>query len=269
MRIDARQAHWLELARIDARRRGHEATQPEHLMIVGIQAPYLADAVRARGLDPSELHERVEACLVSRPTIGGYRDGSDAPLSPRLRVVIERARVWRWLPILAKMTLLDALFLERSISTSVFELTRGNDYRYVVERARALAIVRGHNVVGVEHVFRALLDLSSFVDAIDRARGDVERLRAAVAEVTKATVADDLSRGPQLEPAIDRVIAGARVMARTYAPTLPTIRQFCLQLAVAEESSRFWRAGGIEASDFVRAVHLPEKKRRAERDLLR
>jgi hypothetical protein len=47
------------------------------------------------------------------------------------------------------------------------------------------------------------------------------------------------------------------------SPARPTIRQLCLQVAVARECGSLWEATGIEASAFVRAVHLPDANRAA------
>lgn len=248
----------IDLARIDARRRRHDSTEPEHLLAVALESQDIAQAVRARGLDPMELRDRLESRLTTRPAVGGYRDGSDSPLSTSLTRVVGRLKQRRWVPFIAKMTILDALLLEPSIAELVFELRRGNDYRYVVERARARAVLSGHDGVGVEHIFSALLDVRSFVDTVRRAEGDADRLRTTVDGVLDTErPKSDLRRAPPIEPVVQRMISARDVTALPSGETLVTIRMLCLQLARQDESERFWTAAGIRGSDFVRAVHLP------------
>jgi ATP-dependent Clp protease ATP-binding subunit ClpA len=248
----------IDLARIDARRRRHDSTEPEHLLAVALESQDIAQAVRARGLDPVELRDRLESRFTTRPAVGGYRDGSDSPLSTSLTRVVGRLKERRWVPFIAKMTILDALLLEPSIAELVFELRRGNDYRYVVERARARAVLSRHDGVGVEHVFSALLDVRSFVDTVRRAEGDADRLRATVDGVLDTErPKSDLRRAPPIDPAVQRMISARDVTALPSGTTVATIRMLCLQLARQDESERFWTAAGIHGSDFVRAVHLP------------
>ena len=248
----------IDLAHIDARRRRHDSTEPEHLLAVALESQDIAQAVRARGLDPVELRDRIESRFTTRPAVGGYRDGSDSPLSTSLTRVVGRLKERRWVPFIARISILEALLLEPSIAELVFELRRGNDYRYVVERARARAVLSGHEGVGVEHIFSALLDVRTFVDTVRRAGGDADRLRTTVdGALDTERPKSDLRRAPPIEPAVQRMISARDVTAPASGTTVATIRMLCLQLARQDESERFWIAAGIRGSDFVRAVHLP------------
>jgi ATP-dependent Clp protease ATP-binding subunit ClpA len=254
---------WVELARIEARRRRHEAVEPEHFALVCVGDASFAAAVTERGIDPTELRERLEGALTARPTVGGYRDASDAPISPELQRVIERARPRGWLPLAKPLSAHDSLSIETSIAALVFDLRRGNDHRHILERARALAVIHGHALVTVQHVLRTLLDLRSFVEAIERAYGDVAPLRAARLQTLDGMTGHAEPRAPLLDPAMKAVVGAAQMMARSYGPAPASVRQFCLQLAVAPDCERYWPIAGIEASDFVRAVHLPDARPRA------
>ena len=253
----------LDLARIEARRRRHEAVEPAHFAFVVLHESSVAEVLRQRGIDPTELRERLEGALAARTVVGGYRDGSDAPLSPALERVVDRLGRRRWLPFGKSLGLDESLLLEPSIAALAFELRRGNDYRHIIERARALAVVRRHGVVSVEHAFRALLDLRSFVDALQRAEGDLDRVRAVVAQRLDAVESHVEPRAPALDQPMTAVVEGAHFMARSYGPAPPTIRQFCLQLAIAGECAPLWEAAGTDASAFARAVHLPDSNRGA------
>lgn len=259
----------IDLAGIDARCRHHDAAEPEHLLGVVIELQQVADALREQGLDPLELRDRLDARFTAMPSIGGYRDGSAAPLSEALARVAKRLD-GPWRPFTPKTSVLDALLLEPSIAALVFELRRGNDYRHILARAFALAVMSGHACTTIGHVFRVLLDLRSFADAVHRAAGDTELLRATVDEALSAAQPMLATTGaPAPEPAVQAVVARAKAMARRSATTAATVRQFCLELARHDDSARFWSAAGIEASAFVRAVHLPDQEAMRARDLLR
>ena len=246
----------LDLARIDARRRQHESTEPEHLLAVILELEEIASALAERGLDPAELRERVEARLTARPAVGGYRDGVDAPLSTALERVAKHVAARPWIPFGRKPTVIDALLLDPTIAGLVFELRRGNDYRYVVERARALAVMFGHGRVEIVHVFRVLLDLRSFVDTIDRAGGNARDLLTAV-EAALASGREERATGaPRLDAPVQELLPLGAPDERSVTGRM-SIRQLCLALAFKEEAMLLWCTAGIEPSDFIRAVHQP------------
>jgi hypothetical protein len=113
------------------------------------------------------------------------------------------------------------------------------------------------------------LDLRSFIDAIEQAGGDINELRRATDDALAATTAKSAGAVARIEPALQNVISETFMMARRSGGSTPTIRQLCLQLAACDEAERFWRAAGIAASDFVRAVHVPDQKALRARDPLR
>jgi hypothetical protein len=86
----------IDLARIDARRRRHDSTEPEHLLAVVLESPDIAQAVRARGPGSSGTRDRLESRFTMRRAVGGYRYGSDLPLSTTLTRVVGRLKERRW-----------------------------------------------------------------------------------------------------------------------------------------------------------------------------
>src|SRR4051794_37804070 len=109
--MDANLTERIQLARIEARRRGHAEVLPEHLLAVIIDAADAVRALRARGIDPTELRERLEARLSGLPAPGGYRDRVDAsltPLAPAIDRVVRRLTTRRWLSLSARVTCADA-----------------------------------------------------------------------------------------------------------------------------------------------------------------
>jgi ATP-dependent Clp protease ATP-binding subunit ClpA len=259
--MDARLGQRLALAQIEARRRGHPGVEPEHLLAVIIDTPEVTEALRQRGLDPLELRERLDAHLSAEPTRGGYRDANELPTSPSLHRATERlaGRRWRWLG--ARVSYVDALMLEPSVAALVFALRRGNDHRHILERAVALAVMSAHASVGLEHAFRALVDLRSFVDTLERAGGNVAGLEGALdtalARHAPSASASASHGPPPIGPVLRRVIAAATDMAKRSGAPLASVRQLCLELARQEEAEPLWAAAGIDHSAFVRAVHLP------------
>jgi len=260
--MDAVLTQRIELARIEARRRGHHAVEPEHLLAAIVDAAEVSRALRGRGLDPIELRERVEARLSAEPALAGYRDGNQVALSPALERIIESLSARRWLGLGAPITYVDALLPEPSIATLVFGLRRGNDHRHILERAAALAVISAHASVGIAHVFRVLLDLRSFVETLERAEADLERLRetidAALAALAKSLTPSQVAR---IDPVVRRVVSSVSPSSRRSGAPIATVRQLCLALARQEEAEPFWTAAGIECSAFVRAVHIPDAPR--------
>ncbi len=251
----------VELARIEARRRRHETVDTEHFAFVALENSDVAAAIRERGIDPAELRERVDGALTARSSVGGYRDGSVAEVSPELRRLLDGDRRRRWTPFRKALPFDQVLLDQPSIASLVFELRGGNDFRYVIERARALAVVKKHSAVAVVHALRALVDLRSFVAAVERAEGDVARLASALDEALLALPPASDHRPPTLDPSLQAVVDAAKTMASTYGAAPPTIRQLCLQLAVAAPAAPFWDASRTTAAEFVRAVHLPDSTR--------
>lgn len=249
----------LELAHVEARRRGHSAIEPEHLLVAIIDAPEVAERLRQRGLDPLELRERLVARLSAEPVVGGYRDASALPTSPALERVVERLskRRWRWLG--PHTPYLDALMPEPSVAELVFNLRRGNDHRHILERAVALAVLSSHPSVGLEHAFRALVDLRSFVETFERASGDLAAFRDAIDAALAAQPRSPLpaSAPPPLGPALRRVVDTSVEMAKRTGGTTASVRQLCLELSRQDEAAPLWSAAGIDHSAFVRAIHLP------------
>jgi ATP-dependent Clp protease ATP-binding subunit ClpA len=246
----------LDLARVYARRRQHDSTEPEHLLAVVLEIEEIASALAERGLDPVELRERVEARLAARPAVGGYRDGVDAPLSMGLERVAKHVAASRWIPFARKPTIIDALLLEPAIAALVFELRRGNDYRYVVERARALALMSEHARVEIVHVFRVLLDLRSFIDTIERAGGNTRDLLTAVEATLASGREKRATSAPRLDAPVQELLPLGTPNERSVTGRM-SIRQLCLALASKEEAMLLWCTAGIEPSDFIRAVHQP------------
>lgn len=249
----------IDLARIEARRRHHEHTAIEHLLSVVLDVGPLAQSLRERGIDPTELHERLEVSFATRPVVGGYRDASPPPLAAAVEAVVARHRGQRgWLPFVAKRSIVDALLLEPAVATLVFELRRGNDHRYVLERARALAIMRGQQTIGLAHLFRALLDLPSFVRTLEQGGGDAQRLRADVDAVLDEQAS---APGPESSRAVSPRFARAGLSIPMQGLCMGgegvSIRELCLELTRDENAERFWTASGTSAAEFFRAVYVP------------
>jgi ATP-dependent Clp protease ATP-binding subunit ClpA len=245
--VDDELTRLLDLARIEARTRRHDCTETEHFLAVALQVETVATALAERGLDPAELLERVALRLEARVSVGGYRDMSSPPTTAALEGLVARARKPRpWFALATKSTLLDVLLREPSVASLVFELRRGNDHRYVIERARALAIMGGHAAVGLAHVFRALLDLPSFLRTLDNAGGRADRLRAVV-DAQLEEQGSDSTPGLLTE----------EVASLCVAKNVVSIRELCLDLTREEAAERFWIASGITPADFIRALHVP------------
>ena len=255
-------AQRIELARIEARRRRHPAAEPLHLLAAVLETAEFARALRERGIDPLELREKLDAQLAASDSLGGYRDGSDTPLAPALARVLERLARRRWRLLGARTTCVEALLPEPSVAALVFALRRGNDSRHVIERATALAVMSAHASVGIEHAFRVLLDLRSFVETLERAEGNLARLRETVDATLSRSIPSRSQPGmPPLGPVMRRVVSSAKEMARRTGVSATTVRQLCLDLAHQEEAEPFWTAAGIEHSAFVRAIHIPDGPR--------
>lgn len=120
--MDALLTQRIELARIEARRRHHLAVERVHLLAAILETPEVTAALRGRGIDPTELRDRLDAQLGAQDSLGGYRDGTDTPLSPALERVIERLAARRWHLLGARTTCVGALLPEPSIAARVFEL---------------------------------------------------------------------------------------------------------------------------------------------------
>jgi ATP-dependent Clp protease ATP-binding subunit ClpA len=213
--MEADLASQLDRARIEARRRRHDAALPEHLLVAVIEDTQPDAQLRHIGIDPSELRERLGARLDTLREIGGYRDGSEVPISADLTRVIDRVDVRGWRRFHSNQTVVDALLLEPAIASLVFELRRGNDHRHVVHRARALAIISGHASVELEHFFQVFLDLRSFAETVARAGGDVDKLRYVVDDAVAEHPRGPPSRDPPvLARAVREVIASAEASSR-------------------------------------------------------
>ena len=145
--MDGHLARQIDRARIDARRRRHDAVAPEHFLGVVIDEPRVASALRDRGLDPLELRDRLDARFAEIPAIGGYRDGGDVPLSPALERVVARVDARGWLDRITRKSALGALLVEPAVAALVIALRRGNDYRHILE---ASAFVRAVHVPDAE-----------------------------------------------------------------------------------------------------------------------
>ena len=95
--MGAELAQRIALAHIEARRRRHDATSPEHLLAVVLGSPEVVHSLHEHSLDPDELRDRLEGRLSEVPAIGGYRDGEEPPRSASLARVLTRLerRDWR------------------------------------------------------------------------------------------------------------------------------------------------------------------------------
>jgi ATP-dependent Clp protease ATP-binding subunit ClpA len=252
--MDVETERRVELAKLFAKQRRHLETEPEHLLAVVLDIDEEARALHSRGLDPSELRERTEAAFAARPAIGGYRDGAESAPSPALERTLKRVAGNRWLPFVGKVSMLDALFLEPSVAKLVYALRRGADSRYIVERARALAIVLDHATIGIEHVLRALLDLPSFGETLERANGSVDSLRLFLDRLLSRPPSPG-EGAPVIEIELRRVLFTGRFPDSDTAPM--TIRQLCIGLAREDDCDRFWDAAGVSRARFLRAVYVP------------
>ncbi len=260
--MDALLTQRIQLARIEARRRHHSVVAPWHLLAAVLETPDVTRELRERGIDAIELRERLDAHLATAESLGGYRDGTAAPLAPELERVVTRLATRRWRLLRARTTCVEALLPEPSIAALVFELRRGNDSRHILERAAALAVMSTHASIGIEHVFRVLLDVRSFVETLQRADGNADRLRESVdAVLARSARSPSPSRMPPTGPVIRRVVAAAKEMARRSGAAITTVRQLCLELARQDEAAPYWAAAGIEHSAFVRAIHVPDGPR--------
>jgi ATP-dependent Clp protease ATP-binding subunit ClpA len=254
----------LELARRDARSRRHRATELEHVLSVALGMDEIRRALLERGIDPVELRDRLDVRLTAVPSLGGYRDASDAPLSSALEAIVARLRGGKWRPFRRAPSLVDAALGHPSIARLVVELRRGNDFRHLLERARALAIVQGHELVGIEHMLSVLLDLPSFVETLERAGGDAVRLRAAVDAVLDAARRSDRPDGPRFCASLREALSIGPEGA--YAGATPlSVREACLALTRVEEAVPLWSSGGTLASDVRRAIHIPSEDARRRR----
>lgn len=238
----------LDLARSEARRRRHATTEPEHLLAVVLDVRTEAEALHGRGLDPLELRDRTEARLADLPTASAYRDATDAPPTPAVERILARCTGRLRFLVRRRPMLVEALLLEPAVARLVIELRRGQDHRYIAERARALAIVAGHGLVGLEHVFRAIVDLPSFAATLRRAGGSVDTMRE-YADTTLATPHPPLRDTMRSEPVL------ARLLDTSDGPV--TIRELCIQLAGMDESAPFWEAASVTRAAFLHAIHVP------------
>lgn len=250
--MDAEHTRRLELAALDARRRRHRTTDPEHLLAVVLEIPTEAAVVHARGLDPRELLERTETHFTTLPVASAYRDGFGAPRAATLARVLERMRVRTWIPF-GRVSMLDSLLLEPSICQLVIGLRRGQDSRYVVQRARALAIASSHRLIGLDHVLRALLDLPTFAAMLEQAGANVETLRAYLEDSARPADSDH-RESPTLETPLRRILYAGKFPETDDAPM--TIRQLAIALARTEECDRYWEAAGTSPSSLLHALHV-------------
>lgn len=250
--MDAEHARRLELAHEDARRRRHRTTEPEHLLAVVLAIEGEAERLRARGLDPRELLDRTEAYLTALPVASCYRDVCDAPPAPTLERALRRMRGRGWLPFIGRVPMLESLLLEPSVCRLVIALRCGGDCRYVVERARALAIASSHRTVGLEHVLRALLDVPSFVDVLREAEADVDTLHAYL-ERARQPADSDHRDAPWLDTPLRRVLYAGNLPETDSQPM--TLRQLAIALARTDECDRYWRAAGTSPTSLLHALH--------------
>lgn len=248
MNSDGPHAQLLELARSKARRHRHVTTHPEHLLAVALDVRGEAGAIHERGLDPTELRDQAEARLADLPVVATYRDGADAPISPAVTRALGRCSGTLRFLLRRRPLLVEALLLEPAVAALVVALRRGLDHRYVIERARALAIVGNHELVGLAHVFRALLDLPSFVATLERAGGAPDKL-ATFLSASLADAALGHGDAPRAEETITRLLAMSKGAS--------SIRQLCIHLTSLDESSPFWGAAGVTRAAFLHAVHVP------------
>jgi ATP-dependent Clp protease ATP-binding subunit ClpA len=252
--VDASFHRRIEVAQRDARRRRHRTTDPEHLLAVVLEIRSEAERVHMRGLDPRELLERVEAHFTTLPVASAYRDTCDAPLAPALERVLQRMQGRAWLPFVGRVQMLDSLLLEPSVCQLVIGLRRGQDSRYVVQRARALAIASSHRLLGLDHVLRALLDLPSFAVMLERAGANAERLRSYLEESARPADSDH-REGPSLETPLRRVLYAGKFPEADDTPM--TIRQLAIALAHTDECDRYWEAAGTTPTSLLHALHVP------------
>lgn len=248
--MNAARRERLELAREEARRRQHATTEPEHLLAVSLGFDAVALAVYARGLDPNELRVRLEEALAAMPSRVGYREMVDPMPSPGLQRSLQRTSRW-----FRKASLLEALFQEPGVAAVVWQLRHGEDARYVEERSSALAIVRRHRTVGVEHALRALVDLPSFVATLERAGGNAAALSSALDARLKAQT-EAPTAPPDVDPSFLRLLASAKFPRTDDDPA--TIREVSMALARDWSCEPFWTAAGITPSAFLEAVLVPK-----------
>lgn len=250
--MDAEHRRRFELAQQDARRRRHRTTEPEHLLAVVLEIRSEAEALNRRGLDPNELLERLETHFTTLPVGSCYRDTATAPLAPTLGRVFSRMQGHGWLPF-GRIGMLESLLLEPSVCQLVVGLRRGADCRYVVERARALAIASSHRHIGLDHVLRALCDLPSFVQMLVQAGASVDTLRRYLDETARPADSDH-RHPPSLETPLRRVLYAGKFPETDEAPM--TLRQLAIALARTDECDRFWQAAGTSPSSLLHALHV-------------
>jgi ATP-dependent Clp protease ATP-binding subunit ClpA len=260
MRPATTRASLASRACIEARRRRAAAAEPVHLLAVVLDAPDVTRDLRDLGLDPTELRERLDARLSAEDSLGGYRDANDTALTPALERVLERLETRRWRLLGARTTCVEALLPEPSIAALVFELRRGNDHRHILARASALASMSGHATIGIEHVFRVLLDIRSFAETLERAEGVSAGLRDAVEArlAENAPSANPSGATPPIGARLRRVLSAIESTAQSSGAPAASIRRLCLELARHDDAASLWAAAGIDHAAFVRAVHLPD-----------
>jgi len=173
--LDADLTNLLERAELDARRRRHDAVDPEHLLSVILEEDAVSRALVVRGVDPIELRDSLEAALTSRPITAGFRDAATVSLetSDALDDVLESLDD-------DGVTVLDALFLDRTVARLLLGLRQCSGARHVLERTTALAVVAGDELIRVEHLLQVLLDVVWFEEAVRRTSMSLDTLRAAI-----------------------------------------------------------------------------------------
>jgi ATP-dependent Clp protease ATP-binding subunit ClpA len=254
-------AEMLEGARASARRHRHAVAEPVHALAALVTSPHASRIAIDHGLDPTELAQTTDAALAARDARGGYRDGSEPEISPSLTRVVDRVGSrWRPMPF-------AALSLEPDVAELVLLLRRGGDARYVLERATALAVVRGHREIGLAHCIRVLLDVPSFSEALRRAGSDDLRVRG----VLEATLATEQRNERRLRPSFDGVVSDAMASAARLADAedalFPKIVHFCLALATVDQHGL--AELGVDREALLRTLAAIELESLRARSLLR
>jgi ATP-dependent Clp protease adaptor protein ClpS len=246
-----------------ARRFGHRAVRPEHVLCVLEQR----DGIRWAdyGIERALLREELRAALGGADAASGYRDvRAEIVPSDRLASALERARSRRRLGFVTRPVrpedLLGALVedaeVARLISRARGRLESGDA---VIVAARVLATGHGHKHVTIAHVLAVLVNEPPLIAALSHIPGARERLAGALdAELVPAPRQVSLRRPdvPLLAPNLVRVVAVTEAL-RAAAGREKVVSPRRLLTAILREPDVGSRlaAVGINRWEVLYAVH--------------
>ena len=233
----------LERGSQEARRRGHQTTEAEHLLAAFADSDAHASLLLDRGIDREELRLLVDAALAAWAPPSSYRDG--AAFLPALGAgLAERLGSKRgsWLGRLRPVDV-DELFevlASQGSCGSILRRATSIVQSLVATLRRARAVTEAPSV-SVEHVLRLLADERWFVFAIRAAGGDIDHLRVVLddAIASRSGEGADDAGAAELSTVIQRTLAHAKVMGQRAMADLFVVRA----LQLPRVAKLFDRAG--------------------------